>query len=141
MSLELIQATENDRPYIFVLRKLTMIEHLEKEGLYLSDDEHRLRIDDKYECSYLIFSSGENIGAIKYQEITEKIEIMQIQIHPDFQGCGFGRRVIEQILIDSKSKPVALSVLKSNPAKRLYERLGFKVTGEDEYEFHMEFRR
>ncbi len=29
---------------------------------------------------------------------------------------------------------VALSVLKANPALRLYERLGFRVVGEDEYE-------
>ena len=66
---------------------------------------------------------------------------MQIQIHPDFQGLGFGERVIKQIIDSTKSKLIELTVLKSNPAKGLYKRLGFKVTGEDEYEFHMEFKR
>jgi len=140
MDLELISATEEDRPYLFILRKLTMVEHLEKEGLYLSDDEHKLRVDDKYESTYLIFSSGKNIGAIKYQIFAEKIVITQIQIHPSFQNLGLGKRVIKQILDGSRSKVVELSVLKSNPAKKLYERLGFIIIGEDEYEFCMEFR-
>jgi len=74
-------------------------------------------------------------------EVSEvKILTTQIQIHPDFQGRGFGNSVIKQILDNSKSKPVELSVLKSNPARRMYERLGFKVTGKDEYEFYMEFK-
>jgi ribosomal protein S18 acetylase RimI-like enzyme len=33
--------------------------------------------------------------------------------------------------------PVMLKVLKGNPAKRLYDRLGFEIIGEDEKEFHM----
>ena len=43
MSFELIQATEADKAFLLTLRKLTMVEHLEKAGLYLSDDEHALR--------------------------------------------------------------------------------------------------
>jgi ribosomal protein S18 acetylase RimI-like enzyme len=34
-------------------------------------------------------------------------------------------------------KPVALQVLKVNPARRLYERLGFSVTGENETLYFM----
>jgi ribosomal protein S18 acetylase RimI-like enzyme len=33
---------------------------------------------------------------------------------------------------------VKLQVLKKNPAARLYERLGFVKTGEDDMYFHME---
>jgi len=32
---------------------------------------------------------------------------------------------------------VRLEVVKINPALRLYQRLGFRVTGEDERKFHM----
>ena len=138
-NFKLVQALNDDRSYLFDLRKLTMVAHLEREGLYLSDDQFRLRVDDKYECAYLIVSSGEKIGVINYQEFVEKIVIMQIQIHPDFQGRGFGQRVIKQILDSSRTKSVELSVLKSNPAISLYERIGFSITGEDENEFFMEF--
>jgi ribosomal protein S18 acetylase RimI-like enzyme len=37
----------------------------------------------------------------------------------------------------AKGKPVSLSVVRHNPAQRLYERLGFKVIGEDEIKLHM----
>ena len=140
MSFELIQATENDRNYLLNLRKLTMVEHLEKAGLYLSDEEHEFRLNDSYECSHIIFYSGEKVGTLKYQESEETIEIMQIQIHTDFQGQGLGKRIIKQMLDGSKSKTVELTVLKANPAMQLYERLGFKVISEDQYEFHMEVK-
>ena len=33
---------------------------------------------------------------------------------------------------------IQLKVLKDNPAKNLYTRLGFITVGEDEHEYHME---
>ena len=38
---------------------------------------------------------------------------------------------------DRAGVTLGLSVLKANPAKRLYEQLGFSVVGEDAHEFHM----
>ena len=140
MSIEIIQATEDDRAYLLSLRKLTMVDHLENAGLYLSEDEHQVRLNDAYECSHIIISLGEKVGTLKFREFEDKIEVMQIQIHPDNQGRGFGTEVIKKVLGRSKFKAVELTVLKANPAKQLYERLGFLITGEDEYEFHMEFK-
>jgi hypothetical protein len=36
---------------------------------------------------------------------------------------------------------VTLGVVKFNPALELYKRLGFQVTHEDEYKFHMRWVR
>ncbi len=41
---------------------------------------------------------------------------------------------------EEKHKNVELAVLKANPVKLLYERLGFSITGEDDYEFYMELK-
>jgi len=138
MSFEFIQATEKDRAYLLNLRKLTMIEHFEKSGLFLSDEEHEFRLNDAYDCSYLIKYVNESIGTLKYRANDEKVEIMQIQIHPVFQGKGFGRRILEQVIENSKPKLVELTVLKENPALKLYERLGFYITGEDQFEYFMQ---
>ncbi len=138
MSIELVQATEDDRSYLLNLRKITMVKHLEKAGLYLSESEHQLRLNDSYECSHLVILSSERIGALKYKEFSEKVVIMQIQIHPRFQGRRYGKSVMDQILESSKPKTVELRVLKSNPAKQLYERLGLIVSDEYKYEFYME---
>jgi hypothetical protein len=38
-----------------------------------------------------------------------------------------------------RHKGIELTVLKANPARILYETLGFAISGEDEHEFHMEY--
>ena len=137
MSFRFIQATAQDREYLLELRKLTMVEHLEQSGQFLSEEEHESRLNDAYECSYLIIHKDTLIGTLKFREFEEKLEIMQLQIHPDFQGNGLGGRVIKQVLESSKPKFLELTVLKENPALNLYKRLGFSIVGEDQYEFFM----
>ena len=46
---------------------------------------------------------------------------------------------MEHLLSSAKSKIVELTVLKGNPSINLYKRLGFNITGEDEYEYHMQY--
>ena len=55
------------------------------------------------------------------------------------QRKGIGSRVIQALLrlARKKSKPVTLAVMKINPARALYERLGFRITHEDEYKVYM----
>jgi len=51
-----------------------------------------------------------------------------------------GKAVIEQVITSAQSKPIKPAVLKNNPALGLYKRLGFTITGEDNYEYHMQTR-
>jgi len=141
MSFEFIQATDGDRAYLLGLRKLTMVEHLEKSGQFLSDEEHELRLNDAYDCSHIIVYENELIGTLKFRQLGDRLEIMQLQIHPEFQNKGLGRKVMQQVLDETEFKFVELTVLKDNPALRLYERLGFIITGEDQYEYFMQTKR
>jgi len=138
MHFKFIQAKDEDREYLLELRKLTMVEHLEKSGQYLTQDEHILRLNDAYECSHLIFYQNNKIGTLKYREHDNTLEVMQLQISPEYQGKGLGGKILRQVLHHAGDKVVELTVLKENPALKLYKRLGFTVTGEDEYEFHMQ---
>ena len=50
------------------------------------------------------------------------------------------RTVIVQRLISEAVQailPLKLDVVKINPALRLYQRLGFRITGEEEHKFNM----
>ncbi len=136
-----MQATEQNIHYLLELRKLTMVEHLEQSGFFLSESEHLARLLDKFECSYLVQHNSLIIGAVKLNELADSVEIMQIQIHPQFQNGGFGKKVIEQIISGAEEKEVKLSVLKDNPALRLYQRLGFEIVDTDAYEHHLKFRQ
>jgi ribosomal protein S18 acetylase RimI-like enzyme len=138
MQFEFIRATQPDKEYLLELRKLTMIKHFERAGQFLSHEEHAKRLNDQYECSYLVFYKSNRIGHVKYQLSVHELELIQIQIEPKFQGKGYGSNIVQKILDTAKGKIVKLSVLKGNVAIELYKRLGFKTVGEDKYEYHMQ---
>lgn len=140
MRFDLIQAAESDKDYLLQLRKLTMVEHLQRAGQFLTEQEHQLRLEDQYDCSYMVRHNGVTIGGIKYKASDDRVEIMQVQIHPEHQNKGYGKAILQQILALPGIKTVSLTVLKQNPAVNLYKKLGFKVTGEDCYEYHMQFQ-
>ena len=54
-------------------------------------------------------------------------------VHPDYQSSGIGSIIIsEYIKIAKKDKKrIIIKTYKLNPAKKLYERLGFKKYNED----------
>lgn len=68
-------------------------------------------------------------------------ELIQIQITPELQGNGLGRSILQRLLAEAfqAQSAVRWSVLKTNPARRLYERLGFQVIGENGYSYEMQF--
>ena len=139
--LEYRKALETDIEYLLWLRKITMDEHLINSGVTLSDDDQLLRINYLFEQAKIITLKEKNIGLLKLDEQENKVEIVQIQIDPKFQGKGFGQQIIKTVIKDSlaKDKEIFLSVLKENPAKELYSRIGFKIIGEDDTSFMMVF--
>ncbi len=52
--------------------------------------------------------------------------LVYVAVDPRFRGRGYGRRIIEKGL-DACEGDVALHVEYDNPAKRLYERIGFST--------------
>ncbi|WP_164914106.1 GNAT family N-acetyltransferase [Aquimarina sediminis] len=138
--LKLIKAQATDRDFLFGLRKLTMVEHLEKAGINLSDAEHLSRVNFNYECAFVVFKSNKKVGVLKYEEREDTIEILQIQILPDYQGQGVGKSLIEDLVTKSRdlNKRLQLKVLKENPAKKLYERIGFGIISQDDDQFLMQ---
>jgi GNAT superfamily N-acetyltransferase len=62
-----------------------------------------------------------------------------VDLRPAFQNRGVGSIILNRLLANAaaKGKPVELSVLKNNPARRLYDRLGFAVVSEDEMKYFM----
>ena len=139
MTFELRSATEGDINFLVNLRKLTMSEHLDVAGWFMDDSGHLERVLINFEDCYVIETGEEAIGMVKYLNHSDKIFVMQLQILAKFQRQGIGQKVVEYIieLAHADSKHVELHVLKANPAKQLYERLGFAVYDEDKLEFHM----
>jgi ribosomal protein S18 acetylase RimI-like enzyme len=87
----------------------------------------------------IIVVDGKNVGWLQAREAPSQIILQQFFISPDHQRVGIGTKVLHRVLADWKptGKPVTLTVLKNNPARRLYERAGFRITGEAGIKFEL----
>lgn len=80
--------------------------------------------------------AGENKG---YGYVDDDTPELSIAVLPDYRGRGLGTRLLNALfsLARERYNAISLSVTKENPAKRLYERLGFQVVSEEESSLRM----
>ena len=87
----------------------------------------------------IIVCRGRDIGWMDVDRGAERIYLSKIYLQPQFQRQGIGSQLINRLFeeADGKGLPVGLRVLKINPARRLYERLGFSLSGATETHYEM----
>ena len=134
------QATEEDFDFLFAMHIATMKVYVDQ--IWGWDDAFQESLfRERYIPAQIqvITVDGKDIGMISLEERTDDVFLRVIEILPTHQGQGIATRIIQQIIdgAASKQKPVILSVLKVNPAKGLYERLGFSVIEETDTHFIM----
>ena len=119
-----------------------MSSYLAAVGLPTDDAAHCERILYRFDCAFIVCLAGRPVGLFKYYRDVHGWHIVQIQIARQQQGRGMGTRLLSTVLDEAcrNQQPARLGVLKSNPAKQLYERLGFEVVSEDREEYAMLFR-
>lgn len=88
----------------------------------------------------IINFDSQDVGVFKVCDGGDHIEIVEIQLLPEYQSRGIGSRVlqIELALAKQSRTPVRLRVLKANRAQALYVRLGFKLIGTNETHVFMQ---
>jgi GNAT superfamily N-acetyltransferase len=66
-----------------------------------------------------------------YGFVAPEIPELSIALLPGFRNRGLGRRMIETVIAAARERHpgLSLSVVEDSPARRLYERLGFRSTG------------
>jgi ribosomal protein S18 acetylase RimI-like enzyme len=88
----------------------------------------------------IILRSGVPIGRIYVHRAADEISLMDIALLPAWRGCGIGTRLIRAVLdeADRAGTLTSLYVELSNPAMRLYSRLGFTRIKEEGLYWRME---
>ena len=123
-------AVENDIDFLYTLHIATMKEYVDKTwGWGDVFQESVFRKNYVPANIQIITLANTDIGMLSVEERTEDVFLRAIEIHPINQQQGLGTTIIQHIIDDAarKMKPVRLQVLKVNPAKKLYDRLGFSV--------------
>ena len=84
------------------------------------------------EC-WLLMSSNLNVGHGILSIAAGESHLLNVCVHPDFQGHGFGRILVERVLERAragKASTIFLEVRPSNVAAcELYDKLGFNEVG------------
>lgn len=106
------------------------------------DDVERAKFDEFYDEQHtqIVQIDGEDAGWLTVLRESDRIEVDSIYLAPEKQGAGLGTHLMEQIIAEAEvvEKRVTLSTAKINPARRLYERLGFELVNESEFKVYMQ---
>lgn len=80
-----------------------------------------------------------DVGWLQSSIEDDGLFIAQLFVEGPFQGRGIGTEVMSRLIADAlhANQAVVLAVVKINPALRLYERLGFHITDEDDRKYYL----
>ncbi|MFM2483293.1 GNAT family N-acetyltransferase [Celerinatantimonas sp. YJH-8] len=143
MEITLRPALESDIEFLMDLRRTTLHRYIDEIGMPNSQEAYRERVLYKFDCAQIVEVNGSPAGLFKVEYHADQHQwyVIQIQIAADYQNLKIGSQLIhslqEKARLDGAS--VGLGVIKTNPAQRLYARLGFKQVGESKFEYELEF--
>ncbi len=149
----LIPAQSSDAPFLLAVYASTRAEELaqvdwtpeQKQAFvamqYNAQASHYARFYPEAEY-FIIQCDGVPAGRLIVQRGRTALLLMDIALLPQFQRAGVGTAVICDLMDEARRAgvPVVLHVENFNPARRLYERLGFRVCAEESIYLEMEWQ-
>ncbi len=137
--LSLRPATPEDGPFLFRVYAGTRQEELAPTGWSDEQKEGFLRMqfaaqDAHYRAHYpgaeylVIELAGEAVGRLYLWRSEKETRVMDIALLPHARGRGLGSRLLREVIAQAQAagRDVSIHVEEHNPARRLYQRLGFR---------------
>lgn len=141
-------ATAADRPFLLRLYASTREQELaaapftpQQRAAFL---EQQFTAQSAHYATYrdtsfeIVELDGTAAGRLIVARWPGELRIVDVALLPDFRGRGIGTRLLAPLLAeaDARGLPLSIHVERSNPAARLYARLGFAPAGEDDGAVH-----
>jgi ribosomal protein S18 acetylase RimI-like enzyme len=126
-------ATSADREFAIELNRISMRPYFAELTAW-NDLIGRAEMERRWAADpyHIIMVSGVRAGFLATVEREGLLILKHIEIVPQFRGQGLGAAIIRELIAKARMENmgVTLYVLKTNPARQLYERLGFTVVEE-----------
>jgi GNAT superfamily N-acetyltransferase len=153
LTVELRPSRDTDREFLVALYASTRSDEWAATGWPADERDAFVRMqfdlqDRHYRSAFpnaqhsLIVVDGRPIGRVIVDRGTTEIRIVDISLMPEHRGHGIGSALLRRVLAEATIAriPVGLSVHATNPARHLYERLGFAVTDASNLYVSLEWR-
>ena len=153
MAISLRTYRDGDQDFLFKLYSSTRVDEIAPFGWPAAQQEAFLRMQFTaqqrwYESAYghsehqIVELDGQPIGRLMVLREKNSVLLVDISLLAEHRGHGIGGGLVGELIQQCKrdGATLRLQVLKTNPALRLYERLGFARTGEDQMYIQMERR-
>lgn len=153
MKPQLRPSQPEDRDFLFRLYVSTRVEEIRGFGWSTVQQEafFRMQFNAQQQWYQTTYSTAENqiiendhepIGRMIVQRETGTWRLLDISLLPEHRGQGIGGELLGALIKDclAARAVLQLQVVNTNPAQRLYTRLGFVKTGQDQIYTQMELR-
>ncbi|WIG94399.1 GNAT family N-acetyltransferase [Myxococcus sp. SDU36] len=140
VSIDLRAATASDEPFLFALYASTREAELAAWGWAPAQRDAFLRMQWMAQSHdwaarhpgadhLVVCHQGRPVGRLLVAKDAAAWRVVDIALLPSHQGSGVGTRLLTQVRDEAGKAgvPLRLRVLRTSPARRLYERLGFEV--------------
>ena len=140
---QLIKATTADQDFIFDAFKASMKSHVEWAWGWDENAQRKGLLSEKnLEGFQLIMLGNDQAGALLLEKHADHHYLRTIFLLPQHQKQGIGSLVMQSLQRDAQmaSQPLRLRVIHTNPAQKLYARLGFTELEQDEKTLLMQWQ-
>ena len=133
-------ASPSDVEFLWHLTVAAMRSYVEATyGWNETDQRRRFEETFRLDRIEILEKDGTRIGLWEVYKDRSPWFLARVAILPEHQRYGFGTKLVQDFLAEAAAhrEAVVLQVLRVNPAKALYERLGFVVDEETATHFRM----
>ncbi len=135
-----------DYEFVYGLKKLCYHDYV--EALWGWDEEDQrsrfagFMAEGAGEMTVILLDGDTPIGMTNYEfSGADTLDICNLCLLPEYRGRGIGGKLLRQYIAQSTRPILTLQVYKNNPARRLYERLGFQVYEETDTHYRMKLQK
>ena len=138
-ALALAAASDEDFEALLSVRLAAMRESLLRLGRF-DPERARERLSRAFEPAHTrhILLAGERVGFVVLLPRGDHLVLDHLYVAPQAQGQGVGSWAMGQVMAeaDGRGLPVRVTALKLSDANRFYQRHGFELQHESEWDLH-----
>lgn len=133
----------DDIELLFEINRAALEDHVRVNFGVWDDDAQRRSFRQSTDPSshQLFYSGSQPVGFWSVTRDASQICLERLSLFPKYQNLGLGSTLVRELIAESRasSRVLRLQVFLTNRARRLYERLGFRIVRATDTHYHMEF--